>query len=59
MRTGFTSGVIIGGIVGAAMSMMMNGDVDVKRTRRRIMRLGRDVCRRSRRIMSDISSMVH
>jgi len=59
MRTGFTSGVIIGGIVGAAMSMMMNGDVDVKRTRRRIMRLGRDVSRRSRRIMSDISSMVH
>jgi len=59
MRTGFTSGVIIGGIVGATMSMMINGDIDVRRTRRRIMRVGRDVYRKSRRIMSDISSMMH
>lgn len=55
---GFTSGIVIGGIVGATMSMMMNGDINVKKTRRRIMRMGRDVFRKSRRIMSDISSMM-
>jgi len=58
MRTGFTSGMILGGIVGATMSMMLNGDINMKRTRRRIMRMGRDVFRKSRRIMSDISSMM-
>jgi len=58
MRTGFTSGMIVGGIVGAAMSMALNGDINMKRTRRRIMRMGRDIFRKSRRIMSDISSMM-
>lgn len=59
MKTGFTSGIIIGGIISAAMYSMINGDMDIKRTKKRIMRMGRDVCRRSRRIMSDISNMVH
>ncbi|NLM10525.1 MAG: hypothetical protein GX213_07085 [Clostridiaceae bacterium] len=59
MKTGFTSGIVIGGIVGATMSMMLNGDINMKRTRRRIMRMGRDVYRRSRRIVSDISNMMH
>lgn len=59
MRASFTSGVIIGGIVGATMSMMANGDINVKKTRKRIMRMGRDVCKRSRRIMSDISNIMH
>ena len=58
MRTCFTSCMILGGIVGATMSMMLNGDINMKRTRRRIMRMGRDVFRKSRRIMSDISSMM-
>lgn len=59
MRTSFTSGMVIGGIVGAAMSMMVNGDINMKRTRKRIMRMGRDICKRSRRIVSDISDMMH
>ncbi|NLX76596.1 MAG: hypothetical protein GXZ01_04380 [Clostridiaceae bacterium] len=58
MRTSFTSGVVIGGIVGATMSMMINGDIDMRRTLKRIMRFKKDVYRKSRRIMSDICSMM-
>ncbi|AGC68395.1 hypothetical protein Cst_c14040 [Thermoclostridium stercorarium subsp. stercorarium DSM 8532] len=58
MKTGFTSGVIIGGIVGAAVSMMVNGDINMKRTKRRIMRMGRDVFRKSRRLVADIGNLM-
>lgn len=58
MKTGFTSGMIIGGIVGATVSMMVNGDINMKRTKKRIMRMGRDVFKKSRRIVSDLSSMM-
>ena len=33
MRNGFTSGMLIGGIVGATMSMIMNNDIDVNKTK--------------------------
>jgi hypothetical protein len=59
MRNGFTSGMLIGGIVGATMSMIMNHDIDINKTKRRMMRMGRNVCRRSRRIISDLSEMMH
>mgnify|MGYP000866471958 CR=1 FL=1 len=59
MRNGFTSGMLIGGIVGATMSMIMNHDIDINKTKRCMMRMGRNVCRRSRRIVSDISDMMH
>lgn len=59
MRNGFTSGMLIGGIVGATMSMIMNHDIDVNKTKRRMVRLGKNMYRKSRRIMSDITGMMH
>ena len=59
MKNGFTSGMLIGGIVGATMSMIMNHDIDVNKTKKRMMRMGRNMYRRSRRIVSDISDMMH
>lgn len=58
MKSGFTSGIIIGGIIGAAMSMIANDDIDVNKTRKRMMRVGRNVCRKSRRMISDIAGMM-
>lgn len=59
MKNGFTSGMLIGGIVGATMSMMMNHDIDMHKTKKRMMRMGRNMYKRSRRIVSDISDMMH
>lgn len=59
MRNGFTSGMLIGGIVGATMSMIMNHDIDVNKTKRRMVRLGKNMYRKSRRIVSDITGMMH
>ena len=38
MRGGFAKGMVFGGIVGAMMSMVINHDIDVNRTIKRIMR---------------------
>lgn len=59
MRNGFTRGMVIGGIVGATMSMIMNHDIDIYKTKKRMMRLGKCVYRKSRRIVSDITDMMH
>lgn len=59
MKNGFTSGMLIGGIVGATISMIANHDIDVHKTKRRMMRMGRNMCKRSRRIVSDISDLMH
>jgi len=57
MRNGFTSGMVLGGIVGATMSMIINKDINVDKTRKRMMRIGRNVCKKSRRMVSDIADM--
>lgn len=59
MKNGFTSGMVIGSIVGATMSMIMNHDIDMNKTKKRMMRMGRSMYKRSRRIVSDISDMMH
>lgn len=59
MRNGFTTGMLIGGIVGATVSMIANHDIDMNRTRRRVMRMGKNMYRRSRRLVSDITGMMH
>lgn len=59
MKNGFTSGMLIGGVVGATMSMIMNHDIDMNKTKKRMMRMGRNMYKRSRRIVSDISDMMH
>jgi len=57
MRSRFTSGMVLGGIVGATMSMIINKDIDVDKTRKRMMRIGRNVFKKSRRVISDIAGM--
>lgn len=59
MRSGFTSGIIIGGIVGATMSMIANQDININKIGKRMVRVGRNVCRKSRRMISDITGMMH
>jgi hypothetical protein len=59
MRNGFTSGMLIGGIVGATMSMIMNHDIDMNKTKKRMVRMGKNMYRKSRRIVSDITDMMH
>ncbi len=53
-RGGFTKGLIIGGIIGASMSMMMNGDMSRKKYKRKMMHDGRDFMRKSGQIISDV-----
>lgn len=59
MKNGFTSGMLIGGIVGATVSMIANHDIDVHKTKKRMMRMGKNMVKKSRRIVSDISDMMH
>ena len=33
MKTGFTTGMVIGGVVGAMIYMVSNGDMNMKRTK--------------------------
>ncbi|MDD4296622.1 MAG: hypothetical protein PHC69_06655 [Ruminiclostridium sp.] len=57
MKSGFTSGIVLGGIVGATMSMIINKDINVDKTRKRMMRIGKNVYKKSRRMVSDIADM--
>jgi gas vesicle protein len=57
MRNGFTSGIVLGGIVGATMSMIINKDINMDKTRKRMMRIGKNVYKKSRRMVSDIADM--
>jgi hypothetical protein len=59
MKTGFTTGMVIGGVVGAMIYMVSNGDMNMKRIKKRIMRMGKDMCKSSRRLMSNIGDMMH
>ena len=57
MRNGFTSGIVLGGIVGATMSMIINKDINMDKTRKRMMRIGKNVYKKSMRMISDIGDM--
>ncbi|NLN64644.1 MAG: hypothetical protein GX144_04425 [Clostridiaceae bacterium] len=59
MRNKFSSGMLIGGIVGATMSMIMNHDIDINRTRKRMLRMGKSMYKKSRRLVSDIIDIMH
>lgn len=57
MHRGFTRGLIIGGIIGASVSMMMGPDMMKNRTRKRMMRSGRNMLRKSGNLVEDIVDM--
>jgi len=54
MQNGFTKGLIVGSIIGASVSMMMEPGVMKRKNRKRIMRAGRSFLRRSGNIISDV-----
>ena len=57
MQNGFTRGLIVGGLIGASV-MMMNPDMMNNRTRKRIMRGGRTLMRRSGGLLSDVMGLL-
>jgi gas vesicle protein len=50
----FARGVVIGGVLGATASLILNTDVMSTRTRRRMMRSGKELVRRSSRIIGNM-----
>lgn len=57
MQRNFTRGFIVGGIIGASVSMMMNTDMMKNSTRRRMMRNSRSFLRRSGSVIGDVVDM--
>lgn len=57
MQNGFTRGLIVGSIIGASVSMMMNPDMMRNSTRKRLMRNSRNLLRRSGGILGDVVEM--
>lgn len=53
MNGGFAKGLIIGGIIGASVSMMMNPGIMKGRSKKRMLRNGRDFLRRSGSLIGD------
>ena len=54
MNSGFTKGLVVGSIIGASVSMMMNSDLMKPKTRKRMMRTGRTILKRSGGIIGDV-----
>lgn len=54
MNGGFTKGLVVGSIIGASVSMLMNNDRMRPRNRRKMMRTGRMLLRKSGGIISDV-----
>ena len=58
MRSSFTRDLIVGSIIGASVSMMMNPDMMKNRSRRRMMRTGKDFLKKSGSILGDVVEML-
>lgn len=58
MRVGFGGGIVIGALVGAAVSLMAEENFNVNRSIRAMSRAGRNISRYTGRIVSSISRMV-
>lgn len=57
MRSGFTRGLLIGGLIGASMSMFSNNDGMRTRKNRRMMKVGKSFLRRSGNVVEDVIDM--
>ncbi|MCX7923955.1 MAG: YtxH domain-containing protein [Clostridia bacterium] len=58
MNSGFTRGLLIGSIIGASVSMMMNPDMMKSKNKRKMMKTGRNLLRRSGHIIGDMMDMI-
>jgi gas vesicle protein len=57
MNGGFTKGLIIGGVIGASVSMMTGGNMTRSRNRKRMMRNSRNVLRKSGNLIGDVMEL--
>jgi len=57
MRSGFTKGLIVGGIIAASVSAVMSSDMMNGKSRRRMMKNGRSFIRRSGSVIGDVVDM--
>ena len=57
MRNGFMKGVMVGGIVAASVGFMMNTDMISGRTKRKMIRGGTNLLRKTGHIMNEVSEM--
>ena len=59
MRNGsFTRGLVLGSVIGASMSMMMNTDMMNTRKKKRMMKSGRNLLRKSGNIIVDVVDLL-
>jgi|BioPla2DNA2_1021312.scaffolds.fasta_scaffold43941_2 hypothetical protein len=58
MRVGFGGGIIIGALVGAAVSLMAEENFNVNRSIRAMNRAGRNISRCTGRFISSLTRMV-
>jgi len=58
MRVGFGGGIIIGALIGAAVSLMAEENFNMNRSIRAMNRAGRNISRCTGRLISNISRMV-
>ena len=54
MNGGFTKGLVVGSLIGASVSMMMNNDMMRPRNKKKMMRAGKMFLRKSGGIISDV-----
>jgi len=57
MRGGFTTGIIVGSLVGASASMLLEPDVMRKR-KKRMMKQGRRMMRASSEVLGDLVALM-
>jgi hypothetical protein len=58
MRGGFTRGLVLGGLIGASIGIMKNSDMMKPRSRRRMMRTGRNMIRRTSHALGDVIDLL-
>jgi hypothetical protein len=57
MQSGFAKGILVGGIIATSVSMIMNSEKMNPSTRKRMMRNGRMLLRKSGNILGDVVDM--
>lgn len=57
MRNGFMKGVMVGGLVAASIGFMMNSDMMSGRARRKMIKSGRHILRKTGNIMSEVADL--
>lgn len=58
MRNGFVKGMMVGGIMAASVGLIMNSEMVMSsRTKKRMVRGGRNLLRKSTNIISDVADL--